>query len=307
MQLLDGKKPADAIFRELCAEFALVKPIPKLYAVIIGNDCASLAYAKAKAKKAAQIGIELEILQFCDESEQNAAENAITHVATQQNTGIIIEQPLPPNCELERLLNLIPPHCDIDCQKNENLGKLINGHACVFPATPAAVVEMLKFYDIATQGKNIVVVGRSATVGMPLAVMLSSKGQFGNATVEICHTKTCDLAVHTRRADILIAAAGKPALITANYVKDGAVVLDVGTTVVDGKLVGDVDFAAVSQVAAAISPVPGGVGAMTTAMIFSNFLQLIKAHNPEACDTCTTEHLLSYIRKDGTKQSEVNS
>jgi methylenetetrahydrofolate dehydrogenase (NADP+) / methenyltetrahydrofolate cyclohydrolase len=191
--------------------------------------------------------------------------------------GILVQLPLPAHIDEQMVLDAVPPHKDADGFHPYNLGRLLSGDPVVAPATPAGIQELLLRSGVETTGAEVVVVGRSNIVGKPVAALLMQKRPGGNATVTVCHTATRDIAEHTRRADILIAAIGRPKVITGPMVAPGAVVIDVGINRTDSGLVGDVDFDAVEEIASAITPVPGGVGPMTIAMLLKNVVTLASA------------------------------
>ncbi|HDG68469.1 MAG TPA: bifunctional 5,10-methylenetetrahydrofolate dehydrogenase/5,10-methenyltetrahydrofolate cyclohydrolase [candidate division Zixibacteria bacterium] len=273
MKILSGKKVAESIFEKILKKIQLLDESPRLLSVIIGDNPAAVSYARAKGRKAGALGAEFKVLDFSATLSQREIERQIrAEIKSWDPDGIILEKPVPDKFDFDRLVSLIPPVADIDCQRLDNLGRLMAGKPKYFPATPKAVVEILKFYEIPPEGKHITIVGRSLTVGLPLSVMLLSKSEMGNATVTVCHSRTPDISKHTRRADIVVLAAGKPGLLTADMVTKKAIVIDVGTTYVNGKLHGDADFEPVSQKVRAITPVPGGVGPVTTACLFQNLL-----------------------------------
>ena len=268
-RLLAGKVHADALLEEL-APFA--KELrPTLTIVQVGNDPASDTYIAKKIDAAAKIGIvathlrlheHISLVSLIDEIESLNADPDVT--------GYIIQLPLPEQLwhSFDRIVEMIHPDKDVDGFTAENFGDMAlrGGAEFLPPATAAGVVRLLEEEKIAIAGKHAVIVGRSNLVGKPLALMLLNR----DATVTICHSKTPDLGAITRTADILVSAVGKPGLITADMVKEGAVVVDIGTTHIDGKLTGDVDFDAVSKKASAITPVPGGVGPLTVACLLAN-------------------------------------
>ncbi len=274
MNILSGKKVAEAIFQDILKKIPLLDEAPKLLSIIIGDDPAAAGYARAKGRKASALGADFKILEFSPDKSQREIERQIrSEIRTWDPDGIILEKPVPAKFDFDALVDLIPPAADIDCQRFDNLGKLLAGKPRFFPATPKAVVEILKFYKIPTEGKHTVIIGRSLTVGLPLSIMLVGKNKpVGNATVTVCHSKTPNLTEHTLSADIIVLAAGRPGLLTADMVTEKSVVIDVGTTYVGNKLHGDADFESVSQKVAAITPVPGGVGPVTTASLFQNLL-----------------------------------
>ena len=241
--------------------------IPGLTVILVGEDPASQTYVSNKEKACARLGICSTTLRMPEETTQEELENAILEANSDSSVhGILVQLPLPQHLDSDRALSLILPEKDVDGFHDINVGRLARGQECTVACTPKGALYMLKHAGISISGKEAVVVGRSNIVGRPMAMLLLQE----NATVTICHSRTANLAEHTRRADILVAAIGKPRFITADMVKEGAVVVDVGINRVDGKLCGDVDFEAVSERASWITPVPGGVGKMTIAMLMDN-------------------------------------
>ncbi len=280
MLKLSGKKVAERLYGEIMDFLSRSDESPRLLSVVIGDDPAAVSYVRAKGRKAQALGAEFKVLELPGNVGQDEAERALrSKIKSWNPTGVVIERPVPPQINFPKLSELIPPAADVDCQRMDSLGRLMLGKPAYIPATAGAVMEILKHYEIQTSGKDVVVIGRSLTVGLPLSVLLVQKSDGANATVTICHSKTLDLAAHTRRADILVVAAGKPGLVTADMVRRGAVVIDVGTNYVDGKLVGDVDYEGVSEKASAITPVPGGVGPVTTAYLMYNLVKALRERN----------------------------
>jgi len=241
--------------------------IPGLTVILVGEDPASQTYVSNKEKACARLGIRSNTIRMPEETTQQELENAILEANADPSVhGILVQLPLPNHLDSDRALSLILPEKDVDGFHDINVGRLARGLECTVACTPKGALYMLKQAGISISGKEAVVVGRSNIVGKPMAMLLLQE----NATVTICHSRTVNLAEHTRRADILVAAIGKPRFITADMVKEGAVVVDVGINRVDGKLCGDVDFEPVAEKAAWITPVPGGVGKMTIAMLMDN-------------------------------------
>lgn len=269
-QLLDGKIMSAELETELKIRVDALKEkgcIPGLTVILVGNDPASQTYVSNKEKACARLGIHSTTLRMAEQTTQEELEAEIAKAnADPAVHGILVQLPLPKHLDGDRALSLILPEKDVDGFHDINAGRLSRGLDCVVACTPKGVLHMLKKAGIEIAGKEAVVVGRSNIVGKPMALLLLQE----NATVTICHSRTKDLAAHTRRADILVAAIGKPRFITADMVKEGAVVVDVGINRADGKLCGDVDFEAVSQKASWITPVPGGVGKMTIVMLMDN-------------------------------------
>lgn len=272
MKLIDGKAIAAEIRAELKARTqAFEEKYGKkigLAVVLIGNDPASQVYVRNKVKACEEAGIRSFRHDLPEETTQKQAEELVSALAEDENVhGILIQLPLPRGLDEKRLLSLIPPSKDVDGFLAENIGRLALKEAGTVACTPLGVMEMLSRSNISVAGKRAVVVGRSNIVGRPMALLLLN----ADATVTVCHSKTKDLLEECRRADILVAAIGKPKFITADMVKEGAVVIDVGMDRDEnGKLCGDVDFENVKEKASAITPVPGGVGPMTIAMLLKN-------------------------------------
>lgn len=270
-KVLKGKPVAEKLYEESRIIAEKYKGVPKLLSVMIGGDEASKQYVRSKSKKLSALGFEFELLELPDEITENEAQEKIGDAIESLNPdGIMIERPVPKHMDFWQLAELIPPISDIDCQRYDSLGRLMAGNPIFVPATAGAVVELLRFYGIKTAGKRITLIGRSLTVGLPLSVMLLWKNDYGNATLTVCHSRTKELQNSLKNAEIIISAAGKAGLIKQEMVSDGVIVIDVGINFVNGKLVGDVDFEGVSMKAAAITPVPGGVGAVTTAYLIKN-------------------------------------
>ena len=268
--LLDGKALSDKIKEELAKKVKgyLVKPC--LAVIQIGNDEASNIYIKAKEKACDRIGINFIRVKFeSDVNEQEVINKIVELNNDNYVNGILLQLPIPPKFNQYKLLNLINKNKDVDGLTDINAGLLFKGNNNLVPCTPLGIINLLKEYNIEISGKHAVVIGRSNLVGKPLAMLLLQNG----ATVTICHSKTVNLKEFTKQADILISAVGKKDLITKDMVKDGVVVVDVGMNRVDGKLYGDVDFENIKDIASYITPVPGGVGPMTVAMLLSNVVK----------------------------------
>ena len=269
-EIIDGRAIAARIQEGVAARAAGLTArgvTPGIAVVLAGDDPASHTYVGMKIATAKRLGIHSEHYLL----PESVSHGELMGVVRKLNAdpaihGILVQLPLPPQIDERAVLEGIDPQKDVDGFHPLNVGALVTGGKPLLPCTPAGIIEMLRATGVTMVGAEAVVVGRSNIVGKPVALLLLEE----HATVTICHSRTRDLAAVCRRADILVAAVGKPRLITAEHVKPGAVVIDVGTNRVDGKLVGDVDFAAVSAVASAISPVPGGVGPMTIAMLLSN-------------------------------------
>ncbi len=269
-KLLDGKQMALEMEEELKARVDALREkgyVPGLTVILVGDDPASQTYVSNKEKACARLGIHSATLRMPEDTTQEELERAICEANDDSAVnGILVQLPLPKRLDEDRALSLILPQKDVDGFHDINAGRLSRGLDCVVACTPKGALHMLKRAGIPIAGKEAVVVGRSNIVGKPMALLLLRE----NATVTVCHSRTADLAAHTRRADILVAAVGKPRFITADMVKEGAVVIDVGINRVDGKLCGDVDFEPIARKASYITPVPGGVGKMTIAMLMDN-------------------------------------
>ena len=270
VKLLDGRLMAAELEEELKIRVEKLKSAgttPGLTVILVGDDPASQTYVSNKEKACERLGICSRTLRMPADTTQEMLEKAILEANNNPLVhGILVQLPLPKHLNSDRALELILPEKDVDGFHDINAGRLSRGQECVVACTPKGALHMLKKAGISIAGKEAVVVGRSNIVGKPMALLLLQE----NATVTICHSRTADLAEHTRRADILVAAIGKPRFITEDMVKEGAVVVDVGINRVDGKLCGDVDFDNVAPKASWITPVPGGVGKMTIAMLMDN-------------------------------------
>ena len=269
--VIDGKSLAAALRasqKSAIASLAARGVRPGLAAVLAGNDPASRVYVRNKARACEETGVRSEVHEFPETVSESTLVARIEELnADRAVHGILVQLPLPRHVDADRVLAAVSPAKDVDGFHAVNLGALMQGRSGFVPGTPAGVMRLLAHAGVALAGKNATIVGRSTIVGKPLALLLLQK----DATVTICHSKTRDLAAVTRQADILIAAAGRAKLVTAEMVKPGACVIDVGVNrLPDGKLAGDVDFAAVKEIAGSITPVPGGVGPMTVAMLIVN-------------------------------------
>ena len=269
-KILDGAAMALEVEKELKQRVEALRErgvVPGLCVILVGNDPASQTDVANKEKACARLGIHSQTLRMGAETTQAELEASIERANEDEAIhGILVQLPLPAHLDEHRALALIRPEKDVDGFHAVNMGRLARGEDCVVACTPKGALHMLKAAGVPIAGKNAVVIGRSNIVGKPMALLLLQE----NATVTICHSRTEDLAEHTRRADILVAAVGKPRFVTADMVKEGAAVLDVGINRVNGKLCGDVDFEHVKEKAGWISPVPGGVGKMTIAMLMEN-------------------------------------
>jgi methylenetetrahydrofolate dehydrogenase (NADP+)/methenyltetrahydrofolate cyclohydrolase len=286
-QLIKGAEVAAQIREELKAEIAELKAkhnvVPGLVTVLVGADPASQVYVGAKEKTSKELGIYSERYDLPEKTNQQELLQLIDKLNKDPKiNGILVQLPLPKHLNEEEVLNAIDPKKDVDGFHPVNVGKLMIGEPDYMPCTPAGIQQLLIRSGTQIEGAEVVVVGRSNIVGKPIANILLQKAPGANATVTICHTRTRDMAFHTKRADILIVAAGKPKYITADMVKEGVVVIDVGVNEIgrtaEGKriLAGDVDFETVKEKAKAITPVPGGVGPMTITMLMMNTVRAAK-------------------------------
>lgn len=274
--ILDGKLVASIVKDEVAEAVALLDYVPGLATVLVGDDPASHSYVRGKRRDAEQVDIRSIHHELDASVAQGELESLIDSLnADEEVDGILVQLPLPGELDSEAIVERIDPSKDADGLHPFNLGKLMLGRPGLRPCTPSGILRVLDHYGIDVSGKRAVIVGRSFLVGRPLAMMLSEKGV--DATVTVAHSRTGDLAQRARGADILVAATGAPGLITAEHVGPGATVIDVGISRTEDGLVGDVDFDSVVEVAGAITPVPGGVGPMTRAMLLSNALAAAEA------------------------------
>lgn len=274
--IIDGKATAKKLRQQVAQQAALLPRKPGLAVILVGEDPASQIYVRNKEKDCALCGFESFETRLPAETTQEALLDKIAQLnADPAVDGILVQLPLPRHIDEHAVLSAIRPDKDADAFHPENVGLMVTGEPPVWPCTPFGVMELLREYGISAAGKHCVVVGRSNIVGKPMALLLLRD----NGTVTICHSRTPDLASEVRRADILVAAVGKPGLIPGEWVREGAVVIDVAMNRgADGKLCGDVDFEGASARAAYITPVPGGVGPMTRAVLMRNVLALAQAH-----------------------------
>lgn len=288
MELIDGKKIASLVKQELADEVSRMKAAgkktPHLVAVLVGNDPASETYVASKVKACQEVGFKSTEMRYS----ADITEEQVLAIVDKLNNdadvdGYIVQLPLPEHISEQKVLLAINPDKDVDGFHPFNIGKMVTGLPTYLPATPAGILELLKRYDIPTQGKHCVVVGRSNIVGTPMSILMSRKEKYANCTVTMCHSRTINIKDITLQADILIVALGKPHFITADMVKEGAVVIDVGIHRVPSdktksgfRLVGDVDFDNVAPLCSYITPVPGGVGPMTIVSLLQNTLMACK-------------------------------
>ena len=280
-RLISGSDVSSEIYGELAQRIKALKAknvIPGLAVILVGEDPASQVYVRMKGKKCEELGMKSVTIVLPGETTEKDLLAKVSELNADKSIhGMLVQLPLPDHINETNVINAIDPKKDVDCFHPANVGKMLIGDPGFLPATPAGVQQMLIRSNVETSGRNIVVVGRSNIVGKPMAAMLMQKGKGADATVTVVHSRTKDIASYTKAADILIVAIGKPRFITADMVKDGAVVIDVGTNRIEDKthpkgsrLVGDVDFDNVRKKASAITPVPGGVGPMTICMLMDN-------------------------------------
>lgn len=281
-QIIDGKKVSAEVKARVAAEVAALKEkgvTPGLAVIIVGDDSASQVYVRNKEKACAETGMYSEKYALPAETTQEELLNLVKELnGKKEISGILCQLPLPSHLNSDIVINAIDPIKDVDAFHPVNVGKIMIGDYAFLPCTPAGVMELIKSAGVDPEGKNCVVVGRSNIVGKPMTMLLLHK----NATVTICHSKTVNLAEITKQADILVAAVGRAKFITGDMIKPGAVVIDVGMNRDEnGKLCGDVDFESAEKTAGAITPVPGGVGPMTIAMLMENTLTAAKIQNAD--------------------------
>jgi len=282
-KILSGKEVAASVYKRLEESIISLSSrgvVPGLAAVLMGSDPASEVYVRMKTKRFAKMNLHSETFYIPSDLKEHDIEDLIMRLnENQKYHGILVQLPLPKEINTERILNAVSPEKDVDGFHPENIGRLASGNPRFIPCTPKGILEILKHYEISTQGKHIVVVGRSNIVGRPMSLLLGLKNETGNATVTVCHSRTPDIGYHTRQADIIIAAVGVPGLIDADMVSPDTFIIDVGVNRVDDDsekgyhLEGDVNYDAVQGIASAVTPVPGGVGPMTIAMLVENTVE----------------------------------
>lgn len=290
MKILDGKKISNQIKEEIAAEVAEMKArgekVPHLAAVIVGNDGASLTYVGNKVRSCERVGFESTMVRLPNTtSEQELLKKIHELNADDAIDGFIVQLPLPPQIDTQRVLMAVDPAKDVDGFHPTNFGKMALDMSTFIPATPFGILELLERYKVETQGKHTVVIGRSHIVGRPMSILMGRKGFPGNSTVTLTHSRTKNISQITTQADIIISALGVPGFLKAEMVKDDVVIIDVGITRVPDEtrergyyITGDVDFENVSKKASYITPVPGGVGPMTIAMLLKNTLLARERH-----------------------------
>jgi methylenetetrahydrofolate dehydrogenase (NADP+)/methenyltetrahydrofolate cyclohydrolase len=280
-RLILGKDVSEEIYSELRTRIAALKArgvVPGLAVVLVGDDPASQVYVRKKGEMCESLGMRSVTVRMPGDTTQESLMAKVEELNRDPSVhGFLVQLPLPSHLDEEQVINAISPEKDVDCFHPSNVGRMLIGNPDFLPATPAGVQQMLVRSGIETRGKHVVVVGRSNIVGKPMAALMIQKGDGADSTVTVVHSRTKNLPEITRQADILVVAIGKPRFVTADMVKEGAVVIDVGTNRVDdpskpsgSRLVGDVDFEAVKDKASAITPVPGGVGPMTICMLMAN-------------------------------------
>lgn len=286
-KIIDGKQVAESMRAELKEEVAKLKQeniVPGLGVILVGEDPASKSYVTAKERTCEELGIYSDDNRLSEDTTQQDLLTLIDRMNKDPKiNGILVQLPLPKHLDESEVLLAIDPNKDVDGFHPTNIGKMVAGQKAFLPCTPHGVIQLLIRNGVKIEGAHVVIVGRSNIVGKPLANMLIQKAPNRNATVTVCHTRTKDLSHHTLRADIVVAAAGRPNTVTADMIKDGAVVIDVGVNRVEDatkkrgyRLVGDVDFEAVKEKASLITPVPGGVGPMTITMLMYNTVESAK-------------------------------
>jgi methylenetetrahydrofolate dehydrogenase (NADP+) / methenyltetrahydrofolate cyclohydrolase len=288
MQLLDGKKVSETILAEIAEEVSARKQsgkkTPHLAAILVGGDPASQTYVASKVKTCEEIGFDSTLIRLdADISEEELLGHIQSFNENPEVDGILVQLPLPRHISEDKVINTIDPAKDVDGFHPISIGRMVLGQPSFISATPNGIMMMLKHYNIDTAGKHCVVIGRSNIVGTPMSILLSRNTNPGNCTVTLCHSKTKNLAALCLQADIIVAAIGRPNYVTADMVKEGAIVIDVGINRIEDasrksgfRLVGDVDFAQVAEKCSYITPVPGGVGKMTICALMKNTLLAVK-------------------------------
>lgn len=289
--IIDGKATAAAIKQELAAEVDNILSTggrrPHLAAILVGHDGGSETYVANKVKSCHECGYDSTLIRYEDDVTEDVLLGKIAELNADPNIdGFIVQLPLPRHIDEQRIIEAIDPAKDVDGFHPVNVGRMAIGLPCFLPATPSGIMELLRRYNVPTDGKKCVVLGRSNIVGKPMAMLMLQKGNPGNSTVTVCHSRTQGIKEICREADIIIAALGAPGFVTADMVKEGATVIDVGTTRVPDasrksgfRLSGDVDYANVAPKCAFISPVPGGVGPMTIVSLMRNTLQAYRSNH----------------------------
>lgn len=279
MIILNGKEFSTKFRNSLAEKVNKLKSeynvTPGLAVVLIGNDPASEIYVRNKIKACDSVGVNSFTVRFEETATQEEVEKAVKELALRSDVdGLFVQMPIPKKFDTDAILKHIPAEKDVDGLCAENIGKLLLGQKCLVSCTPNGIIELLKGYDISLEGKHAVVLGRSNMVGKPVSALLQKE----NCTVTMCHSKTVDVKKYLLQADIIVAAIGKANYVTADMVKEGAIVVDVGINRIDGKIYGDVDFENVKNKASYITPVPGGVGPMTVTMLLHNTVLACARH-----------------------------
>jgi methylenetetrahydrofolate dehydrogenase (NADP+)/methenyltetrahydrofolate cyclohydrolase len=275
--ILDGRALAQTLKNQLKEDVAQLQKkygaVPHLVNLLVGENHPGTVYAQSQKKAAEFVGMSCELKNFPDTVKQNELAQSIQNLNAQKNiTGIMLHKPLPASIQYNALINMIDPAKEMEGMGSSNMGKLVLGEAKLIPATPAAVMELIRLSGINLCGKKAVVIGRSEIVGKPVSLLLLKQ----SATVTVCHSQTVDLISHVKEADVLVVAVGKACFVKGDWIKKGAVVIDVGINQVGDKIVGDVDFESASQNAGYITPVPGGVGPVTVLMLLRNAIEAFK-------------------------------
>jgi methylenetetrahydrofolate dehydrogenase (NADP+)/methenyltetrahydrofolate cyclohydrolase len=279
-EIINGKLVSAEVRKSIKEEVEAFKTetgvTPGLAVILVGNDPASAVYVRNKHKGCLEVGMNSFEITMPEDTTEETLLKKIDELNCDSNVhGILVQLPLPKHISEDKVINRISPDKDVDAFHPENVGKIMTGKYSFLPCTPAGIMKLLHFYNVDISGKECVVIGRSNIVGKPMALLLLAE----NGTVTVCHSRTKDLSEVTRRADILVVAIGRANFVTADMVKEGAVIIDVGINrMPDGKLAGDVDFASVEPISSKITPVPGGVGPMTITMLLKNTLTAAKNH-----------------------------
>ena len=285
-KILSGKKVAKKILADLKVQVTKLKErniVPLLFVFMVGKDPASDYYSQSIVKNGNKVGIKTKLINLREDIKEQELIQQIKNANRNPDVhGILLQMPLPPHLQTDKIIMTIKPEKDVDCMHPLNVGNLLLGKDGFVPCTPAAVLELIKFYNIKTDGERVVILGRSNIVGKPIANLLLQKNEQANSTVTVCHSHTKDLEEITRTADILIVAIGKPNFVTGKMLRRGSIIIDVGINQVEHysgrgyKFVGDVDYEDVFENVQAITPVPGGVGSITTATLLSNIVRAAK-------------------------------
>lgn len=291
MQLLSGKEASESVKQQLSGQIQVLKQkrlrTPHLTAILIGNNGASETYVASKIKNCQEIGFGSSLIRYDENITETELLKKIIELNNDDNVdGILVQLPLPKHIDEQKLINTISPEKDVDGFHPMNIGKLVQGSPAFISATPYGIILLMEHYKISAKGKHAVVIGRSNIVGRPISILLSSSQSYGNATVTLCHSHTKNLKELSLQGDIIVAALGKPGFVTADMVKDGAVVIDVGITRVEDatakkgfRIKGDVSFDEVAPKTSYITPVPGGVGLMTIAALLKNTMKAYLMRN----------------------------